>query len=617
MAIPPRFLNELRDRLTLSDIVGKRVKLTRAGGREFKGCCPFHSEKTPSFTLNDDKQFYHCFGCGAHGDVIGFVMQSDNLTFIEAIEALAGEAGMQVPQQTPQEIQRAKKQKDLYTLLEDATKWFEAQLRDPKNREALDYMRERGVSDDLMAQFRIGFAPENRGALWQHLKGLEYKDQEMVDAGVVRYSKHGGDPYSFFRERIMFPVTDRRGRIVAFGGRILPDHLLAPNRGDYKPAKYMNSSDSDMFHKGRMLYGESHARQAAADGEPVIVVEGYLDVMACFDAGYRGAVAPLGTAMTEEQIIILWKMIREQSKTPILCFDGDNAGRRAAARACERILPLLQPDQSALFAFLPEGQDPDSLIKAQGKAAFARVIENAMPLAEFVWTHHTAGRSFDSPEARAGLAKQLEEDADQIADRTVQQYYRQNFRDKLYKAFGRSNNFKKNKGRRGYNPQKPTLSVPVGKPVFSGDVLPYRILLATIINHPAIFDQIEEDLGGLALGNERLDLLRQTVLNTLGGDATLETAGLCDHLREQGFETELRSVLSEAVYTHAGFARPGADESKALSGWREIMGSLNSEKFISEYKQAGRLLGQDPSPENEEKMMALYKMHNVNKAGNE
>ncbi len=611
MAIPPRFMSELRDRLTLSDIVGKRVKLTRAG-REFKGCCPFHHEKTPSFTVNDEKQFYHCFGCGAHGDAIGFVMQQGNLSFIDAIETLAAEAGMQVPEQTPQEIEKAKKQKDLYALLEDATAFFVATLHDSKYREAKQYLVERGVSEDLMGAFRVGYAPENGQALWKYLKGKDYTDQQMVDAGVVRHSTRGGDPYSFFRERIMFPVADRRGRVVAFGGRIMPDHMRAPDRGDFKAPKYINSSDSPLFHKGRMLYGESHARQAAGDGEALIVVEGYLDVMACFSAGYKGAVAPLGTAMTEEQIMILWKMIPAQSKNPVLCFDGDNAGRRAAARACERILPLLQADQSALFAFLPDGQDPDSMIRAQGKESFAKVIDNALPLVDFIWSHHTAGRQFETPESKAGLAKTLEEEALKIADRTVQQYYRQTFKERLYQNFGRSGYQKKgkyqdkNKARTG--------SLPVGKPVFSGDNLRHHVLLATIINHPGIFDQVEDDLGHLNIVHERLDLLRQSVLNILGSEEALDSEALQAYLKEQGFISELRAVLSGAVYTHAGFSRPGAQDDVILSGWQETCSFMQKKAVWKELKAAGKTLGQDFSKDNEDRMMAL---HDVHKAGNE
>ncbi len=613
MAIPPRFLSELRDRLTLSDIVGRRVKLTRAGMKEYKACCPFHHEKSPSFTVSDDKQFYHCFGCGAHGDAIGFVMQSSNLSFIEAVELLAADAGMQVPDQSPEEVETAKKQKDLHALLEDTCKWFERQLREPKNRDALDYMYGRGVTDELLAAFRIGFASADSNALWKHLGEKGYSDRQMAEAGVVLPSSRGGNPYGFFRERVIFPVSDRRGRIVAFGGRILPDHLRAPDRDGKKPPKYINSSDSPLFHKGRMLYGESHARQAAAEGKPLIVVEGYVDVMSCFSAGFRGAVAPLGTALTEEQILVLWKMIPAQQKNPVLCFDGDNAGRRAAARACERLLPLLAPDQSALIAFLPEGQDPDSLIRGQGGANFEKVIGNAMPLAEFIWLDNTGGRKFDTPEARAGLAKTLEEETLRIADRTVQQYYRQMFRDKLYKAFGPQgfSGRQSAKNRPGNRP--PVMAAPVGKPVFSAGTAHYERLLAAIINHPAIFEQVEEELGELHIPHERLDLLRQTLLTVLSTGQELDTASLEHHLMEQGFGSEVKSVLSPAVYTHAGFVRPGAAEKTVLDGWRETRKIMERDSLWKELMAAQKALAENFSKENEERLMAIYTALNVYK----
>jgi len=609
MAIPPRFLSELRDRLTLSDIIGRRVKLQRGGMREFKGCCPFHQEKSPSFTVSDEKQFYHCFGCGAHGDVIGFMMQHSNLSFIEAVEMLAAEAGMQVPDQSPEEIETAKKQKDLYALLEDACKWFERQLREPKNREALAYMHERGVTDELMAAFRIGFAPADGQALWKFLKEQGYTDKQMEEAAVVRPSTRGGSPYSFFRERVIFPVADRRGRVVAFGGRILPEHLRTQDKGDGKPPKYINSSDSPLFHKGRMLYGESHARQAAADGQPLIVVEGYVDVMSCFSAGYRGAVAPLGTALTEEQIVVLWKMIPGQQKNPVLCFDGDNAGRRAAVRACERLMPLLAPDQSALIAFLPEGQDPDSLIRGQGGASFEKVIAGAMPLADFLWQHHTGGRRFDTPETKAGLAKVLEEEVLRIADRGVQQYYRQAFRDRLYNTFSPQKSSAKSFKNKGKIP-----TAPLVKPGLSVNLLSSQIMLAALINHPVIFEQVEEELGQMPMANERLDLLRQTILNILNTAQTLDSEGVQTHLKEQGFESELKSVLSPAVYTHAGFLRPGTGIDAVMEGWRETRKVIEREALWKDLMAAKKALAENFSKENEERLMAIYALLNVHKA---
>jgi DNA primase len=579
MAISPRFKDELRTRLTLSDVVGRKVRLTRAG-REFKGCCPFHNEKTASFYVNDDKQFYHCFGCGAHGDAIGFVMEQENKSFIEAIESLAAEVNMEVPKASPQEVAKAKQEKSLYTLMEDATRWMEGQLRDPANKGAYRYILERGMSEEQLNNFRVGFAPADRGAVRKAMQALGYTDAQMIEVGILRAGKQGREPYAFFRERIMFPVPDRRGRVVAFGGRILPDHLLEPTRGDYIPAKYMNSSDTTLFHKGGMLYGEPRARQAAVDGQDILVVEGYVDVVACVKAGYGGAMAPMGTALTEDQILVLWKMIPDGRKVPILCFDGDNAGRRAAARAVERILPLLKPDHSARFAFLPDGQDPDSLVNAQGKQALQAVIEAAIPLVDFLWMYHTTGQKFDTPEARAGLSKTLENEALQISDREVQHYYRQAFREKVNKAFGQ--NYQKNyqksygAGRQSkftpYNKKPANEAVATMKrPAFSRQRLLEQVLLGCVINHPAVFERIEEDLGRLVMGEPRLDLLRQAVLSQLSENSQETREGLLEHLSTLGFDSEMRGVLCEAVYTHAAFIRPQTDFDDVLAGWEQAI----------------------------------------------
>jgi len=580
MTITPRFMDELRTRLTLSDVVGRSVRLTRAG-REFKGCCPFHNEKTPSFYVNDDKQFYHCFGCGAHGDVIGFVMQNGNQSFIEAVEVLANEAGMEMPKASPQDVQKAKKKKGLHALLEDATRWMEKQFRIPDNAEAYRYMAERGNSDEQLNNFRVGYAPNDPQAIRKALQALEYNDKDMIEAGVLRAGKNGKEPYAFFRDRIMFPVQDRRGRVVAFGGRILPDHLRPPDRGDYVPAKYMNSSDTPLFHKGGMLYGEPRARQAAIDGQDILVVEGYVDVMACVKAGYDGAVAPLGTALTEEQIMVLWKMIPSQRKTPILCFDGDNAGRRAAARAVERILPLLKADHSAKIAFLPDGQDPDSLINGAGKKAFDSVISSAMSLVDFIWMYHTQGQEFDTPEARAGLTKTLEGQAFQIPDRDVQHYYRQDFKEKINKVFGRSygggNNSYSGGGKKPYQNWKNKNNaqnqgvVSIKRPQFTGA---QNKLLAAFLNHPGLMDYYEEEIGLLEISHTRLDALRQAMIDVLLNAPETETAELHKALIEQGFQSEIRGLLNHNLYALARFARPSAPLEEAVDGWKVMYDSL-------------------------------------------
>lgn len=611
MAIPPRFLNELRDRVLLSEVIGRRIKVTRAG-REFKACCPFHYEKTPSFTINDDKQFYHCFGCGAHGSAIDFVMQNDNLSFPEAVELLASQAGMQVPKQSPQEVAQAKKEKSLYSLLDDTTKFFQQTLRDSKNGDAQRYLSERGIGSEIAEAFQIGFSPVDGGALYQYLKAREYTDAQMIDAGVMRKSTRGGDPYAFFRDRVMFPVTDKRGRVVAFGGRVLPDHMRPPDQSGNTPPKYINSSDTPLFHKGQMLYGGSQARQAAVDGQNLIVVEGYLDVIACFEFGFKGAVAPLGTALTEEQIQNLWRMIPSGHKAPILCFDGDNAGQRAAARAAERLLPLLKPDHSALFAFLPDGQDPDSLLRERGKKAFQAVLDSAMPLVDFIWRYHTAGKSLRTPEERAGLSKILDDEALRIPDRTIQHYYRQAFREQLYQNFGpqkRAGNSAKN----AYVTNKTVESslTRLRKPAVAQRLQAQKIMLATIINHPAIFSDVEDELSQMDIAQERLDLLKQNVLNLLADEPGLDPDSLRTYLNKNGFEAELSVLLSEALYVHAGFARPNDNDQDALSGWQGTMSLLHETALGLEVKEAGRALATNFSEENEQRVLALQSMKKI------
>lgn len=613
MTIPPRFLDELRSRITLSDVVRKSVRLTRAG-REFKGCCPFHNEKSPSFYVNDDKQFYHCFGCGAHGSVIDYVMRHDNFSFPEAVESLAATIGMQVPQSAPEDIEKAKKEKSLYTMLDEAAKWMEAQIRKPENKVAYDYLIERGVGDDTMQSFRIGFTPNDMQGLRKHIAALGYTDSQMIEGGILKTSEKAREPYAFFRDRIMFPVPDKRGRIVAFGGRILPDHLRGPDRGDFKPPKYINSSDTPLFHKGHMLYGEPHARQAAADGLPIIVVEGYLDVIAAFRAGFKGAVAPLGTALTEEQIGVLWKMIPADSKIPILCFDGDNAGRRAASRACERILPMLKPDHSAKIAFLPDGEDPDSLVKKQGKAALQTVLDEALDLVDFVWGDYTAGKNLETPEARAGLSKTLDDVCLRITDRTVQHYYKEAFKAKIRQAFAPPANDGGWSKRSGGSWQKPASPPPVTslrRPKFAKNMLGPVAFLACLINNPAIFHEVEEDVGHMHFPENKLDHVRQHVLSTLAQDPDLDAAGLKTHLLEQGFEQELGYLLSEAVYTHASFAREHAELVVAMQGWRGAWAKLQEVKAQEELDQAILAWKETPSEENEIRVRELRKMRRI------
>jgi DNA primase len=398
MAFPPGFLDELRARIPLGSLVGRQVRLIRRG-RELAGLCPFHHEKTPSFYVVEDKGFFHCFGCGAHGDAVGYLMRAENLDFIEAIERLASEAGLAVPQQTPQERERAQRQKTLLEALAAAANFYETRLWSAAGARAREYLAVRGLDEETMRRVRLGWAPDDR-QLAPRAFG-EFPEALLIDGGLLRQPETG-EPYAYFRGRVLFPFGDRAGRVIAFGGRTM---------GDDQP-KYLNSPDTPLFEKGRVLYAWAAARANLARGEggespPVIVVEGYMDVIALHRAGFGTAVAQLGTALTETHLHELWRL----SPEPVLCFDGDNAGQRAMLRALHRALPLLQPGRSLRFAVLPSGEDPDSLIRAGGKPAFAEILATARPLSEMLWQSELAARPIDTPERRADLERRVMADA--------------------------------------------------------------------------------------------------------------------------------------------------------------------------------------------------------------
>lgn len=573
MGISKAFIDRLRERITLSEFIGKRVKVQRAG-REFKACCPFHNEKTPSFTINDQKGFYHCFGCGAHGDVLGFTMQYDNLDFIDAVEKLAAEAGLEVPKSSPQEVKRHREEKDHYAYLETACKWFEEALFKPEFHYALSYLKERGLSEEQIRAFRIGFAPQDRDLFVQAMGKESLAMPDLEKLGLVRKHKNKDGYYAFFRGRIMFPVMNKRGRVVAFGGRILPQYDV--QEGDYKPAKYMNSPDHMLFHKGELLYNFTKARQAANQGQPVIVTEGYMDVIALSKAGFTGAVAPLGTALTENQIVLGWSITMPDDQNLYLCFDGDEAGKRAAYRALERILPLLAPGKSAKFIFMPEGQDPDSLIREKGRQALQNLLEHAEPMHDVLWRMETEGRLINTPEAKAGLKARLEKHAEVIADKTVQSYYFRDINDKMFKAFS---NFKKGFKGRGANNNQPMTSK-VEKPLSKKDRLRGEILMACMINHPIYLSGKEEVLAELLIDNDGLYALRNELVDILAEDEGLERDGLITVLKERGHTQTLEKLLNQNTYLHGPFAAPDTEQPELIEGWDDIVNIMRKEGMI-------------------------------------
>ncbi len=414
MSLPPGFLDELRNRLSLGQVVGRKVMWDTRKSNQGKGDlwapCPFHQEKTASFHVDDRKGFYYCFGCHAKGDAISFVRETENVDFMEAVKILAAEAGMPVPERDPQAQQKADKRTQLTDVMEQAVKWHRLQLQTGAAAEARDYLERRGLSAEAQARWEIGFAPTGGGVL-AALTGKGIEQKHVIEAGLAAESDRGGEPYDRFRGRIMFPIRDARGRAIGFGGRAMdPNH----------PAKYYNSPETPLFDKGRSLYNHGPAREAAGKGKPLIVAEGYMDVIALSEAGFTATVAPLGTAITEDQLRLLWRIADE----PIIALDGDTAGLRAAMRVIDIALPLLEAGKSLRFALMPEGLDPDDVLKAQGAGAMKKLIDQAIPMVQLLWRREIEGKAFDSPERKASLDKALREKIAVIADKEILQRYR-------------------------------------------------------------------------------------------------------------------------------------------------------------------------------------------------
>jgi DNA primase len=478
MKFPPHILDEIRARLPVSEVVGRRVKLRRQG-REFAGLSPFNPEKTPSFFVNDQKGFYHCFSSGRHGDIFRFLMETEGLTFPEAVERLAGEAGVTLPKPDQREERRERERASLGDVVELAAQFFEHSYRQKSASHARAYADRRGLRPDIQKTFRIGYAPAERDALKKALMARGLDEALLVEAGLLIKPEDGRPSYDRFRNRLMMPIEDERGRVVAFGGRAL--------NPDDNP-KYLNSPETPLFHKGLMLFNGQRARAAAHEQGSVIVTEGYMDAIAVYQAGIGAVVATLGTAFTEDQIQRLWKFAAE----PVVCFDGDKAGIRAAHRALDRILPLLKSGYSFNFAFLPDGKDPDELIAAGGKDAFLYEVQRAVPLADVLWDREVRAAAIDTPERKAALEKRLEDLVELIPDARVKRAYQLKFRLKLSSLFWRS----ERQAQRDANP-----AADVALPHSDGDLAGIeRIVLGLAVEFPDLFERALERMIGLDFG---------------------------------------------------------------------------------------------------------------------
>jgi DNA primase len=578
MALPPAFLDELRARTPLPGLIGRKTRLAKSG-RNWKGCCPFHGEKTPSFYVYDDH--FHCFGCGAHGDAITFIMRADGASFPEAVERLASEAGMDVPKPSAQDAARDRRVRDLHAVMAVAADAYHRRLFLPEGRPALDYLLRRGLTERTIRDFALGWAPGGRGALAADLRAEDITEAQMIEAGLLRRGEGGDPPRDFFFARVMFPIRDRRGRVIAFGGRIL---------GDGQP-KYVNSPETPLFRKRMGLYGLDLAREGAFRGAPVVAVEGYMDVIALHQASFTGAVAPLGTALTAEQLEELWRLNPE----PVLCFDGDAAGARAAARAAEVALPLISSERSLRFATLPAGDDPDTLTAKRGPGAFQAVLDAARPMAEALYGLVAEGRPAVTPEQRAALRHRLTGAAGAIADKALSAEYRRVLLDRFFAASRRPQS--------GGRPPSRTLPRPA---IAAGPVQAERarMMFAVILRHPWLLPQVEEAVGLLDLPPGPATQLRDALLASTVAAEPLDSEGLIAQLARYGVEDAVSWAL-------APIGLPLAARAEALPGeveegfWHFFLRLRGEAELIEDQQDALKALAETNDPSAQRRLILV------------
>ena len=625
MRFPPQFLDELRARLPASEVVGRRVKLRKAG-REWKGLSPFNKEKTPSFFVNDQKAMWFDFSSGKNGNIFDFVMQTEGVSFPEAVERLAAQAGVPLPVMTREAQAYEEHRKTLHDIVELAAGFFQSTLASRNGARGRGYLADRGLASATQLKFRLGYAPAEQYALKEHLGAAKIPVEDMVEAGLIVGGEDIPVPYDRFRDRIMFPISDWRGRVIAFGGRALEKEVSA---------KYLNSPETPLFHKGATLYNIASARKAAHEGARVIAVEGYVDVIAMVMAGYEGTVAPLGTALTAEQLALMWRLNDE----PILCFDGDDAGRRAAYRALDVALPLLKPGKSLKLATLPDGQDPDDLARSGGREAIEDVLGAARPLAQVLWARESKAGSFDTPERRAALEARIGEVTNTIADETVRRYYRQDFSTRLRQMFApvdistRRQNFRSDrfddKGRRGGAPGRQAWPKAAfgdetyvvasaqlaASPLHRGHraAIPRNeaLILQAALNHPWLLHDHMEELAEAEFRHADTQRLKSALIDVFahhsagefrqdsGSASEADRAELVAELERSGFAGLLGRIERSITTLSVWGAQPQAARDDVLLTWKQLV-ALHRQwhSLTRELKDAELALGQDNSEAN-------------------
>jgi len=571
MSLPNGFLDELRSRICLSDVVGRKVQWDLRKSNQARGDmwapCPFHQEKTASFHVDDNKGFYYCFGCQAKGDAIGFIKETENVNFIEAVEILASEVGLQMPEFDPKSKEKADRNKILLEIMEQSVNFFRLTLNSNQGKHALEYLKKRGLSSDAIERFEIGFAPADQTTLTQKLIDKGYDLDAIIETGMSVKSDESNRLYDRFRGRIMFPIRDSRGRCIAFGGRSLDSTARA---------KYLNSPETPLFDKGSNLYNLVNARSAVGRGEPLIVAEGYMDVIALDSGNFNGAIAPLGTAITEKQLQLMWRI----SPEPIIALDGDKAGLRAAYRLIDLSLPLLRTGKALRFSIMPEGKDPDDLIRNEGASAFKNLIDEAVPMVDLIWKRETEGKSFDSPERRAGLDKSLSDVIALIKDKNLKNHYR----DALFQArrqfLGRQNagttEFKNNSRLMPQSDTKSSFLVAADEKTVSAQIRESTVI-AVLMNFPELIEIFYDELIMIDLASPDCDLILKELVKLDNGTK----AEIKNELMEKIGGEKVEKLLSLSHLRVLPCLRIKGTIEMGQQTLREELAKLNSERGLS------------------------------------
>jgi DNA primase len=611
MRFSPQFLDQIRARVNISTVVARHVtwdrRKSQPGKGDFWACCPFHSEKSPSFHADDRKGRYHCFGCKASGDIFYFLVEKAGLKFHEAVEQLASEAGLAMPKFTPEDAKREETRASLYDVMEIATTFFQTELQTARGAKARGYLADRDLSPSIQAEFGIGYSPDDRSALRSHLADKGVHLDQMIEAGLVIAGDDIPVAYDRFRDRVMFPIRDARGRVIAFGGRALSKDV---------PAKYLNSPETPIFIKGEVLYNFDKARAVAHKSGTIIAVEGYVDVIAMHRAGLAEVVAPLGTALTENQLAILWRSAAE----PILCFDGDSAGQKAAYRALDIALPLLQPGHSLRFAFLPDGKDPDDVLRSDGAEALKSVVTAALPMVDVLWNRALALNDRASPERKAAFEKDLRMQVASIQEEGVKRHYL----DELAERFRKQRNGGQTEWRRASGGRFSGLAQrfsPAGRRLKDWEIAApashslknaasklggedattrrARMIVLTFINHPKLLHDFWDDFASADLGSTELDSVRALILEAASLETALEPDALKGHLIARGFGDMLSLLETQAKNLNEWFLGPLAAQDDARTGLRQMIALHRKTVTLDrELKAAETAFANDPTEEN-------------------